>query len=149
MPESTEKSAEDLAREAHAKMLKERVAAVRSRLRITKVIATRCIRTGKGDFFCGMSSAWASTQDSTDLDVLSDSDVAESGMSLEDSKIAHILLTMEVSIGAHRAAVSEGAITNEEFENRTKQVKRNTLVAIQKILPFEEAVAVIKNAEAA
>lgn len=149
MSDSTEKSPEDLAREAHAKMLKERVASVRSHLRVTKVIATRCIRTQKGDFFCGMSSAWNSAQDSTDLDVLSDSDVAESGMSLEDSKIAHILLTMEVGIGAHRAAVSEGALTNEEYENRVKQIKRNTLVALQKILPFDEAVAIVKNAEAA
>lgn len=149
MSEPTEKSTEDLAREAHAKMLKDRVAAVRNRLRVTKVIATRCIRTQKGDFFCGMSSAWNSAQDSTDLDVLSDADVAESGMSIEDSKIAHILLTMEVSIGAHRAAVSEGAITNDEYENRIKQVKRNTLVALQRVLPYEEAVAAVKNVEAA
>lgn len=149
MSDSTEKSPEDLAREEYAIKVKKRVDAIRGSLRVTKIVATRCIRTPKGDFFCGMSSAWSSTQDSTDLDVLSDADVAASGMSVEDSQIAHILLTLEVGIGAHRAAVSEGAITNDEYEARVKQLRRNTRVALQKIIPYDAAVAAVKNAEAA
>ena len=144
---STEEKAPDQrAREAYAKMIKSRVAGVRGSLRITKVIATRGLRTPKGDFFCGMSS---STQDSTDSEVLLDSEVGASGMSLEDAALAHALLALEASIGVLRAAATEGAISDSEYERRVAAVRHNTLAAIKKILPYDEAAILVKLSEAA
>ena len=144
---STEEKSPDLrAREAYAKMIRSRVDAVRGSLRITKVIATRGLRTPKGDFFCGMSS---STQDSTDSEVLPDGVVGNSGMSLEDANLSHILLALEASIGVHRAAAIEGAISDAEYERRVAGIRHNALVAIKKILPYDEAALLVKLTEAA
>ena len=115
----------------------ETVTRVKRNMKITKVVATRAVKTKKGDFFSGISSAWESTQDDAggpgaDLDVTSES---ASGMTLLEAQVAQVILAKEASIGAWRAALSEGAITLDEFEAQVRNVKRNALVHLNQILP--------------
>lgn len=113
---------------------------VRGKLRITKVVATRSVKTKSGDFFAGMSAAWDSVQDDAggpgaDLDLLtSTSAVASSGMSLLDARLSSTLLAMEATTAAWRAALIEGAITDTEFETRTTRVRRRASDQISAIL---------------
>jgi len=125
--------------------IKEAVERVRGGLRVTKVVATRAVKTKRGDFFAGMSAAWSSVQDDAsgpgaDLDLTVDTaEVISSGMLMEDAKIAHLLVSMEASIGAYRAALSEGAITERDFEARVRDLKRNTLAHLSRLIPADEA----------
>lgn len=113
---------------------------VRDKMRITKVVATRSVKTKSGDFFAGMSAAWESVQDDAggpgaDLDLLtSTSAAASSGMTLLDSRVSSTLLAMEVTIAAWRAALIEGAITEMEFETRITRVRRRATAQVSAIL---------------
>ena len=106
------------------------VANVKSKLRITKVTATRSVKTGKGDYFVGFSAAWDSVQDDTgtmggDADLhTTDAEIAPNGMTIEEARVAHILLSMEASIAAWRSAHAEGALSAQELNDRTTAIKR-------------------------
>lgn len=113
---------------------------VRKNMRITKVVATRAVKTKAGDFFAGMSAAWESVQDDaggpgsdTDLTV-STQDTAESGMSLQEARVAQIMLAMEASIAAWRAAQLEGAVTESECDNRVARIRHRAMEQVNKIL---------------
>jgi hypothetical protein len=108
-------------------------------MKVTKVVATRAVKTKRGDFFVGMSAAWDTVQDDAggpgadmDLTVTTD-ETAASGMSVEDARVAHILLSMECGIAAWRAALSEGAINKGEFDNRVKAIKHNTASHLEEL----------------
>ena len=132
--------------------LQEMVSRIRGQMRVTKVVATRAVKTKRGDFFAGMSAAWESVQDDvsgmgadTEL-MMQDNEIASSGMSVEDARVAHILLGMEASIGAWRAALTDGAISVNEFENRVATIKHNTAEHLQSFVkkegtPESEAIA--------
>jgi len=140
----TEPTKEEL--KAHAAKMGRKASEIRDRLRITKIVATRCVKTGKGDFFCGMSAAANSVQDSkVDVELLSDGEIAQSGFSIADSKIAHVLLSQEVAVGAYRAALTEGAISVNDFDERVKQIKRNTFAHLQRLVPMDDAKALMEN----
>lgn len=125
--------------------IKDTVARVKDKMRITKVVATRAVKTRKGDYFAGMSAAWDSVQDDAsgagaDMDlVTSTDDHAASGMTLEEAQVAHIILSMEASIAAWRAALSEGAISVNAFDGKVRDIKRNALAHLSRILPADEA----------
>jgi len=122
---------------------RERLAAVVSRvkqhLRITKVVATRSVKTAKGDFFSGFSAAWDSVQDDhgsiPDADLtFSDGETAMSGMTMEESRVAHVLLSMEASIAAWRAAHAEGVLSEKEFTDRKNAIKRSHAALLSSVL---------------
>jgi hypothetical protein len=108
--------------------LKDYIESLRRNLRITKIVATRSVKTKSGDFFAGISSAFDSRQEeghAADLDlVMSAAEVSESGMSLIDARVSHVMLSVEASIAAWRAAYIDGAISEGEFEARCKHVKQ-------------------------
>ena len=130
--------------------LQEMVSRVRGNMKITKVVATRAVKTKRGDFFAGMSAAWNSVQDDVsgmgaDSELMmKDGDIASSGMSVEDARVAHILLGMEASIAAWRAALTDGAISHNEFENRVATIKHNTAEHLQSFMDKPEAVRKVK-----
>ena len=122
---------------------RERVAAivgrVKQHLRITKVVATRSVKTPKGDFFSGFSAAWDSVQDDhgsvPDADLtFSDGETAMSGMTVEEGRVAHVLLSMEASIAAWRAAHAEGVLSEKEFNDRKAAIKRSHAVLLSSVL---------------
>lgn len=122
---------------------RERLAAVVGRvkqhLRVTKVVATRSVKTAKGDFFSGFSAAWDSVQDDhgsiPDADLtFSDGETAMSGMTVEESRVAHVLLSMEASIAAWRAAHAEGVLSEKEFNDRKNAIKRSHAALLSSVL---------------
>lgn len=122
---------------------RERLAAVVGRvkrhLRITKVVATRSVKTAKGDFFSGFSAAWDSVQDDhgslPDADMnFSDDETAMSGMTVEEGRVAHVLLSMEASIAAWRAAHAEGVLSEKEFNDRKNAIKRSHAALLSSVL---------------
>jgi hypothetical protein len=132
--------------------LKDVVSATRSKMRVTKITATRAVKTRKGDFFCGLTAAWDSYQDDVggrgeDLD-LDEVGGSFNAMTLEEAQVAQTLLSMEAALGAWRAALSEGVITMEEYDAKTKMVKRNTLAHLSRIIPVSEAKAKIASSAA-
>ncbi len=109
--------------------MREFVGSIAKNMRVTKVVATRSVKTKGGDFFAGISSAWDSRQDDAsgpgaDLDLLvTTAETANCGMSLLEAKIAHIMLAVEATIAAWRAAYIDGAVSQGEFEARCKHAK--------------------------
>lgn len=133
--------------------INEVISQTRSKMRITKVVATRAVKTKSGDYFCGMSAAWESVQDDaggsgsdTEI-VMRDSDVSFSGMTLDEARIAQTLLSLEANMGALRAALTDGAISLSEFENRIRGAKKNTLAHLSRLLPAEDAMKHVSNIE--
>jgi hypothetical protein len=120
--------------------LAEVVTRVKQHLRITKVVATRSVKTAKGDFFSGFSAAWDSVQDdhgsNPDADLtVSDDEAAMSGMTVEESRVAHILLSLEASIAAWRSAHAEGVISEKEFNDRKNALKRTHAALLSSVIP--------------
>lgn len=115
------------------------VSRVKQHLRITKVVATRSVKTAKGDFFSGFSAAWDSVQDDhgsiPDAEMnFSDDETAMSGMTVEESRVAHVLLSMEASIAAWRAAHAEGVLSEKEFNDRKNAIKRSHAALLSSVL---------------
>ncbi len=112
---------------------------VKSSLSITKVVSTRAVKTQKGDFFVGFSASWDSVQDDaggmgSDLDVMVETEeVSKSGMTILEAQIAQQILNKEASVAAWRCALTEGAISEDFFEERLRQIKTNTSVHIGQI----------------
>lgn len=104
---------------------------VTDKIRVTKVVATRSVKTGRGDFFTGFSSAFNSVQDDvsgpgTDLEVsVTDSEVASNGMTLKEAKIAHLVLAMQADQSAYEAAYANSAITEEQLVDAKKAIRSN------------------------
>jgi hypothetical protein len=117
---------------------------VRRHLRVTKVVATRSVKTNRGDFFSGFAAAWDSVQDDvsgpgadTDL-VMDGGEVTESGMTLREAVVAHGLLAMQADLAAYRAARANGGITAEEFEAAKTAVMSNYSRAMRSTLKVDE-----------
>lgn len=108
---------------------------VRERLKMTKVVATRALKTKKGDFFVGMSAAWDTQQDDagrfgTDLiSAMDEQDtqiaVSQGGMSPLEARVAACMLAMEVDLQAHAAALAGSAITEGEYRQACHGIKAN------------------------
>lgn len=108
---------------------------IKKGLRISKVVATRSVKTKHGDFFVGWASAWDSTQEDaggcgTDLiDAMGEGEqhqaIVQRGMTVKGAEIASLLVGMQVDIQAVTNALCGGAISEGEFTNAVKGIKRN------------------------
>lgn len=122
--------------------IQEAVNRVKDGLTITKVTSTRAVKTKRsGDFFVGMSAAWNSTQDDAggmgpDADLtLTTQEQSAAGMSIIDAQIAQQILNKEASIAAWRSALTEGAISENAFLSKVREIRTNTIAHIDRILP--------------
>lgn len=118
--------------------IREYVGKVVRSIRVTKVVATRSVKTKSGDFFSGFSSAYDSRQEEgygADLGlIVPDEDVIASGMTLLDAKVAHIMISVEASLAAWRAAYIDGAISEGELAARGKHIKQKASLQIKDLL---------------
>jgi len=111
--------------------LKAAIANIKKNVRVTKVVATRAVKTKRGDFFAGFSAAWNTVQDDAggmgaDTDIVMDtSEIAQSGMTLQESKIAHNIIAMQADIAAYEAAFANGGISANEKDDAIKAIKNN------------------------
>jgi hypothetical protein len=111
--------------------LKAVVSQVRDRMRVTKIVATRSIKSKNGDFFIAMSSAFDSVQeDTSESDIVSDADVAKSGVTLDEAKVAHLILAHQVNVAAHDAAHAGGGISLKFRDDSVAALSKNFQVRL-------------------
>lgn len=111
--------------------LKALIQRVKSRIRVTKVTATRSVKGRNGDTFAGFSASWDTVQDDvsgpgadSDLTVET-SEVAANGMTMAEAKVAHYLCAMQADISAHEAAMASGGIGAARCQDTIKGLKTN------------------------
>ncbi len=113
---------------------KARIHKIRDGIRITKVVATRAVKTKNGDFFVGWSAAWDTIQEDAGgmgadlIDALDDGealDASKRGMTLADARIADLILGMQVDLQGLDHALAGSGITEAEHKQASTAVKRN------------------------
>jgi len=108
---------------------------VKDGLRISKVVATRAVKTKNGDFFVGLSAAWDTTQEDAGgmgadlIDGMEEGEqqlaISQRGMTRRQAKIAATILGMQVDLQAITNALGGGAISPSEHRKATNAVKSN------------------------
>jgi hypothetical protein len=120
-------------KDLNAEQLAE-IKVIKDGLRISKVVCTRAVKTKRGDFFVGMSAAWDTMQEDAGgqgaslIDGMDEGEqhaaIMQNGMTVKQAKIAGLVLGMNVDLQAGMNAVGGGAISEDEFEQAAKAIKR-------------------------
>lgn len=115
--------------------------AIRDKIRVTKVVATRSVKGRTGDSFAGFSAGWQSVQDdfggpgadamATDEDDLAQ---ASNGMTLKEAKAAYYIVAMTADIAALESAACNGSVSDAYFQETSKKIRANYSRLIQKVL---------------
>lgn len=130
--------------------LKDYIARIKSGLRITKVVATRSVKTGRGDHFAGFSAAWNTVQDDGMHgleNVTSESAESASGMTLTEARVAFLLVALQADIGAYEASMANGNITPQACSDSIRSVRANYGKLIRMALSDESAKPDVPKAE--
>lgn len=121
--------------------LKAQLKAIRNKIRVTKVVATRSVKGRNGDSFAGFSAGWQSVQDDhggPGADAMptpeDDAAYAAQGMTLKEARIAHYMIAMTADIAALESAHANGSISNKYFSDASIGVKNNYGRLIQKVM---------------
>ena len=110
---------------------------VKTKLRVTKVVATRAVKTKSGDYFAGFSAAWNTIQDDGEQGLEDGPAVGEasvSGMTLQEARVAHFLVAMQADVAAHESALASGALSLRACEDAVKSIRANYLRLIRMVL---------------
>ena len=99
----------------------EMVRDIQGKMRITKVTASHSVKTSRGDFFCSLTSSYIPANED------------EVGLTRTEGRVAAILLSMEVSLAAWRAARSENAVTAQEHAEHEKALRHNTRIHLKRL----------------
>ena len=114
------------------KDLKATLENIKRHMRITKVTCTRSVKGRNGDNYVGFSAAWDTIQDdvggATDAHVssLTQGELAEAssrGLTLRESRLASLVLGMQVDIAAHDHALASGNLTSEQHAMAIRTIK--------------------------
>jgi hypothetical protein len=117
---------------------------VQSNIRITKVVATRAVKGKGGDTYAGFSAAWNTVQDDSGGGIealLTDAAEAQSGMTLREARVAHLMLAMQADLAAHDAALAGGNISNNYHLEAQRGIKANYSRMIRETLAGASAPA--------
>jgi hypothetical protein len=124
--------------------MKAMIARAKRRLRVTKVVATRSMKSKRGDFFAGFAATWDTVQDDAgghgaDMDLAMDTtEIAQSGMTLDEAVVSHNLLAVRADSACFRHARANGALSDTELEQALKATKHNHARALLDHLVDEE-----------
>lgn len=116
---------------------------VQRNLRVTKVVATRSVKGRAGDQFAGFAASYNSVQDEPAgagkdlISVVEDGDVASSGMTLLEARVAYYLVAMQADIAAHEAALASGGISPQHCADAVKSIRANYGKLIRRALPSD------------
>jgi len=94
--------------------------AVKNKMKITKVTATRCVKTKRGDHFVAFSSEWDSVRDDSEIDVVEGS---VSGMSLKEASLALAILQFKADTAAIEGAFLAGDISESDRDHEIRQLR--------------------------
>jgi len=109
---------------AHAAEIKRRLKAIEGKLRFTKIVASRNIKGRGGDVFSCFSVMSEDFQDASG-EAVSDPEIASQGMTLDEARIAHLIVAQMADIAAHEQALATGTISPDDFRTRVSGIKRN------------------------
>ena len=110
---------------------------VSSRIRVTKVVATRSFKGRRGDNYVGFSAGWDSTQDDAGGEPeggVNQADDVQSGMTIKEAKVASLILGMQADIAVLDNALAGSSITQGECETARRGIKSNYNVLISRAL---------------
>ena len=107
--------------------LRASITRIRDNLRVTKVVATRCVKGPKGDSFAGFSAQWDTVQEDGGQGLLEagDGETPSNAMTLRDAKIAGYLVAMQADIAAHEHAMASGSISVQYCKDAVRGIKNN------------------------
>ena len=123
--------------------IKSYLSNLRSKIRVTKIVATRSVKGKQGDTYAGFSASWDSVQDDSGGGIeglISDSGEAQSGLSLRDARVAHLRVAMQADLAAHDAALSGGNISVNYHAEATKVIRNNYTVRMRELLATNKSV---------
>lgn len=120
--------------------LKAVLHSISTKMRVTKVVATRSVKTRRGDSFAGFSAAWDSVQDDGGGPgaELADEMPPAGGMTLHEAKIAHYLLSMHTDIAATESAMASGGLSVEEADGLIRMYRNNYSKLIRRALGAQD-----------
>jgi hypothetical protein len=106
------------------KELRAAVVEIKKRTRVTKVVCTRSVKGKHGDSYVGFSAAWDTVQDDAGggVDLTADEDEPK-GMTLKESRLAALILGMQVDIAAHSHAAAGGNLSESELKMAVNAIK--------------------------
>lgn len=109
---------------------------VKGQIRITKVVATRALKGRSGDVFVGFSAAFDSVQEDggQGLEGAMDDGERDVGVSLEEARVAAILLGCQADIAATRNALGGSMITKSDADVRIAGIKNNFDLLLKELL---------------
>lgn len=93
----------------------------RASMRITRIEASHTLMSSRGNYTLGLQA------------VYSGGDGPDEGYTVEDARIAEVLLGLEATLGAIRNAFSDGAINEEHYNARVARSKANALAHIDRL----------------
>lgn len=85
------------------------ISEIEASLRVTKIVTTRSLKTKQGDTYTGFTALWDSTQDDDPS-----GDTPTSSLTIEEARIAHLLLAKETDVASYTSAIANGSIGLEE-----------------------------------
>lgn len=119
------------------------IAEIKSRIRVSKVVVTRSVKTPRGDFFVGFSAAWDSLQEDAGgggADLIDAMDSGEQqaaidhrGMTLRQAKLASLILAKEVDIQAWTNAFCGGSVSVQDHAKALEGIKNNFNLKIAEV----------------
>lgn len=110
--------------------IKKLVSSVKSKIRVTKVVATRSIKGRNGDSFVGFSAAFNTVQEDGGQGLLpvgdeQDESCSLGNMTMVEAEVAHCVLGREVDIAAYGHALASGGIQRSEYDVAVAAIKSN------------------------
>jgi len=121
--------------------IKNTVKNICSKIRFTKVVATRSVKGRNGDSFVGFSAGWDTVQDDyggMGADNMPDQEeeaaTVANGMTLREAKVAHYIVGMTADVAALEAAFANDGISEGFFTTQVAQVKSRYDALIRKAL---------------
>lgn len=126
--------------------IKTQLKAIRDKIRVTKVVATRSVKGRGGDSFVGFSAGWQSIQDDyggPGADSMAsgteDAEFANQGMTLKEARVAHYMIAMTADVAALESAHANGGISDKYFTDSVTAVKNNYGRLIQKVMGLSKS----------
>lgn len=117
------------------KELKGYINNIRSKIRVTKITATRSVKGRGGDAYAAFSAAWDTVQDDAGGGPDgSEKGEASSGMTLAEARVAHLLVAMQADIAAYDAAKCGSSISIAHHKEAVLAIRNNYTLQIREIL---------------
>lgn len=82
---------------------------IQASLRITKIVTTRSLKTREGDTYTGFTAHWDTVQDDDPS-----GDIPSKPLTIEEARIAHLLLAKETDVASYTSAIANGSVGLEE-----------------------------------